>query len=693
MLDSEFFSSAGGLAVFILGFGFIVFVHELGHFAVAKWVGIKVEQFAVGMGHAIVSYRKGLGFRMGATAKEVEQRVRQRVADFADDSPDDMAEADRKITAAQYDEARQALGIGETEYRIAWIPIGGYVKMLGQDDTDPNHRSDDPRSYNNKSVGARMAVISAGVIMNIIFGLLFFMIAFMAGVNLPPPIAGDVIEELPAGQTYAEGHDGDPAFKGLKPDDYISHVNGEETLDFTDVMLAAALSGEGEIVELTVRRDGISDPLTFKLSPIRREGEKFYVFGIAQPSTLILPTEEDFISDDLRDMGVKPEMTLVEFNGQPMETYSQFRKAMKYAGGRMNELVFRDEESGEVITAMVKPALQYSAEQKQVHFMGLVPAVRVAKLTEDDSPAAKAGVQPGDVIAEVGGRRWPARSEIPEIVGDASEKGEGVNLTVMRDGQEVQIGTVTPEDGLIGIQMDWESNYIAKSFPDTKAAELNLPGGSQIVAVNDVAVSNFSQAMVEVGKMMDAENARTVTITILSAVKDSQPQQLSVELTDDRIASIRSAGLSTSIGFQMLQQEVQTSNPIAAAGLGVRKTKQTMEQVYLTLMRLIQTRVSVKEMRGPVGIAEIGTVIARDHGPSYFFFFLGLISVNLAVINFLPVPVVDGGHMVFLLLEKIKGSPVNVKIQEYVTYAGFALILTVFVFTFYNDAMRLIVGS
>ena len=123
------------IAGLVFGFGFVVFWHELGHFLAAKWVGIKVEQFAVGFGQAMFSWRKGMGLTVGSSGKKYEELER----------------------------AGAAAGIGETEYRLNWIPLGGYVKMLGQDDLNPNARSDDPRSYNAKSVPARMLVVSAGV--------------------------------------------------------------------------------------------------------------------------------------------------------------------------------------------------------------------------------------------------------------------------------------------------------------------------------------------------------------------------------------------------------------------------------------------------------------------------------------------------------------------------------------------------
>src|SRR3954451_19911540 len=103
------------LALLVFGFGFVIFWHELGHFLAAKWVGIKVEQFAVGFGHAMASWRQGMGFTVGSSGKKYEELVAAGKADT----------------------------IGETEYRLNWIPLGGYVKMLGQDDLRPNSEQED----------------------------------------------------------------------------------------------------------------------------------------------------------------------------------------------------------------------------------------------------------------------------------------------------------------------------------------------------------------------------------------------------------------------------------------------------------------------------------------------------------------------------------------------------------------------
>src|SRR5437899_5132901 len=155
------------IAALIFGFGFVVFFHELGHFLAAKWVGIKVEQFAVGFGHALFSWRKGVGLRFGNTQKDYRQRLDRYIEEHYKDNTLVQDRSGLEYQNALID-AEKATGLGETEYRLNWIPLGGYVKMLGQDDLRPNAEAEDPRSYNRKTIGPRMIVVSAGVIMNVI---------------------------------------------------------------------------------------------------------------------------------------------------------------------------------------------------------------------------------------------------------------------------------------------------------------------------------------------------------------------------------------------------------------------------------------------------------------------------------------------------------------------------------------------
>ena len=104
---------------------------------------------------------------------------------------------------------------------------------------------------------------------------------------------------------------------------------------------------------------------------------------------------------------------------------------------------------------------------------------------------------------------------------------------------------------------------------------------------------------------------------------------------------------------------------------------------------LLTRQVGVDKVSGPVGIIAMGSKIAES-GLTRLLWFLGVISANLAVINFLPMPIVDGGLLVFLLLEKIRGEPVSIKTQVATQLVGIALIATLFILITYQDILRLI---
>src|SRR5205809_1949032 len=186
----SYFSNLPSILLLVFGFGFVIFWHELGHFLAAKWADVKVDQFAVGFGQAIFSWRKGLGFRWGSSTKEYERRINEHVE--RQRANDLQLQEQTEISYPQFNAASRALGISETEYRLNWLPLGGYVKMLGQDDLHPNSQSSDPRSYNMKSIGKRMVIVSAGVIMNIVLAIIGLTVLFRIGFDVPPPVVGTV---------------------------------------------------------------------------------------------------------------------------------------------------------------------------------------------------------------------------------------------------------------------------------------------------------------------------------------------------------------------------------------------------------------------------------------------------------------------------------------------------------------------
>jgi len=194
-----------------LGFGAVVMIHELGHFLTAKLCGIKVETFSIGFPPILISLRK--------TNKGLQVRF---LPQFQSAEPPDED--------------------SHTEYCIGLIPFGGFVKMLGQSDSGPVEQTDDPRSFTNRPIWQRIVVVAGGVVFNAVGAMILFMALFLHGLNLTPPIIGQVVPNSPA----------DVA--GLRAGDRIVEIEGEKFIDYMSIVLAAALSDKDRPVEMKVEK-------------------------------------------------------------------------------------------------------------------------------------------------------------------------------------------------------------------------------------------------------------------------------------------------------------------------------------------------------------------------------------------------------------------------------------------------------
>src|SRR5439155_2941258 len=132
----------------------------------------------------------------------------------------------------------------------------------------------------------------------------------------------------------------------------------------------------------------------------------------------------------------------------------------------------------------------------------------------------------------------------------------------------------------------------------------------------------------------------------------------------------------------------KTSNPLTAARWGVVETRDFILQFYLTLKRMVTGDISPRQAMGPVGIFVAGSKFAGK-GTDWLIWFLAMISANLAVVNFLPIPIVDGGHFAFLILEKIQGKPLSQNTQKIIQVVGLALILGMFLLVTVSDIARM----
>ena len=199
--------TALSILIVMLGFGAVIMIHEFGHFIVAKLSGIKVEAFSIGFPPTLLAIQK------------IDGRIR---ISFLPKSPPEETNTDKtndteNLTSKSLEKIshKNKADSWETEYRIGLIPFGGFVKMLGQVDTGAVEKTDGPRSFLNKPIIIRIAVVAAGVIFNAISAVLIFMILFLVGMELPPAVAGGVMPDSPAD------------IAGIRPGDRFVEINGE----------------------------------------------------------------------------------------------------------------------------------------------------------------------------------------------------------------------------------------------------------------------------------------------------------------------------------------------------------------------------------------------------------------------------------------------------------------------------------
>ncbi|HSI34519.1 MAG: site-2 protease family protein [Phycisphaerae bacterium] len=693
--------SAFNFLLLIIGFGFVIFWHELGHFLAAKKVGIRVEQFAVGMGHAIMSYRRGIGFKFGNTRQEYERRAKSYLDKH-------NPSKDATYTEEQIAVAGDALGLGETEYRLSWIPIGGYVKMLGQDDMDPNRKADDPRAYNKKSVGARMLVISAGVIMNLILAGILFMILFLWGFRAPAPVVGQVLPNSPAQRA------------GVLPGDELISYNGHQVHDFTKLVLNTALSAPGEPVELVIRRDGVEHKL--QITPDKRtpDTKTFISVGISGspnligPKLALDPTDPALEPPGVRD--IAPGDTIVEVNGKPVRAgdpkagtagdFAVLHAALQDATPENPVKLTVKDAAGATRTVVVQPHLGEEGFYLNDTFdiAGMQPRMAISFIASEKSPLFehRKRITAGDAIQEL--LVYPTPDSQPNPVSnpsidkfkktltEAGEKDQFVSVKFVKpDGKVETLDKVKPvsiKGGGYGLNFrptfDELSTVVAEVEPGSVAAKAGIPAGSRLTTVNGKPVKNWF----DVRAALLAAGQGDVAIGLINLATGATETK-TLPLDKDAFARVQNLRNTANVVPYLgeLIRVRQTGNPAEALAWGAAETRDLILQFYVTLRRMISRDVSPSNLMGPLGIFKAGHSFA-NRGGDWLIWFLAMISANLAVVNFLPIPIVDGGHFIFLLIEKIIGRPPSRKVLETAQLVGLLFIGFVFLYVTFNDISR-----
>lgn len=674
-----------------IGLGTVIFVHELGHFAVAKMCGVKCEKFFI-------------GFDIGGY----------------------------KISHKW----------GETEYGIGILPLGGYVKMLGQDDNPANIAEQvresqvkdgstvettqivgpdgqeyliDSRSYLAKSVPQRMAIISAGVIMNVIFAFIFAVIAYGIGVPYIPCI---VSQTTPGSAAYQAG---------IRTGDEITKIGDMEKPTFTDLKSGVTLGDLENGIPFTVRRAATGKEETIVLKPRQESG--LAKVGIISPSSLRLNAEYPVIEgspaawaspkfeggDDIIAVNGKPVTQYHEYVAEIVDHPADALEITVQRGGKAPAgNPFGPREGGEELTVEVGPHPTRS--------LGLVMEMGKIVAVEQGSEAAEKKIVPGDFIEKitlVGGDEategeplFTDPITLPEQLRRLASQNKDVELTVRRstmstDGRQasepLQLRlrkvtwlepTVVDNDPLsvpaLGIAYR-VLNRVNQVIPESPAARAGIRSGDLVTSA-EVVLSDAKTD--DAPPRIDFNEQGAYNWPMFVQRIQDLPPDTKIKLTYKRGDEILAADLvpqdvsgsfeaNRGFVFDPIQEIRKASSFNEQVELGYRETVNSLGMVF-RFLRKLGTQVPLTSLGGPITIAQAAGYSAFE-GMGKLLVFLTMLSANLAVINFLPIPLLDGGHMVFLAWEGLRGRPASERFVMAMHTMGFVFIVSLMAFVLMLD--------
>lgn len=541
-----------GIGPFFLLLGLLIFIHEMGHFLVARYFGVRVETFSIGFGKKILKWRRG-----------------------------------------------------ETDYCVSIIPLGGYVKMFGDDPTKELPPEDRDKAFLYKPIGQRIWIVLAGPLMNLFFAMLLFSTIGFFGEKVPSAQIGDVAEGTAA---YTAGfRSGD---KILSVDDHTVST-WKEMKDLVEAKPNQTLNFQVER-ELTGLTDSINADTILQANPF------------------IFSTQKQVGWIDGLDIDSKSPMIAVE------------------AG----------------------------------------------------SPAATSGLKTFDLITSVNGvevKNWRGLQHLlqtqtaPLLLKVKNYKDD----TKKTDIAEREL-SLTKND-LKGIQEPDLVIFAVKRGSPADTAGLKV--GDLLKSVNGQAIKQWEELLATV-KNFDPEKSPTLEFTVERLINNKlETKNLSIapELTEiptatggmDKRYAIGISPTIASVGNALVLTRV--SGPLNIFWHGIEKSYDWSKLIAISMLRLVEGQVSAKNIGGVISIGRVASQ-SYDLGWIQFIKMMAIISINLFILNLLPVPVLDGGHLVFFTIEAIKGSPLSLKKIEIAQQVGMVLLLALMVFALFNDVTHLLSG-
>jgi len=559
-MAQEFLSKAGSIVLLLGG---LIFVHELGHFLVAKALGVKVVRFSIGFGPRLLGFTRG-----------------------------------------------------ETEYRIAALPLGGYVKMAGDDPNQTMAPEDRGRGFLEQSPGRRFLIAAAGPAANIVFPVLLYVAVglFQNGREVPGPTLGTVAPGSPAAEA------------GLRPGDRILSVTAPGAAPhpirwFSDLRDAVA-GRPGQPLTFEVERGGARlPPLVIRPAEARETNAlgttRRGLIGVSpdHAAALVVPAAG-------AGGGVEPLDLVVKAGGKPVRHLGELEAALAAVGcGPIDLEVLRDRPvrlPGAAVSSPETASLPKVPSCAPGGGPSLLPAdpsvSTVVAQVVPGGPAEAAGLRRGDSVAAVNGK--PTRTYR-------------------------------------------ELNQLAAEFRAGQPVALRLGDGRELSLV---------PAEQEV-RDRDTGEARKIPFLGFAAPSRSAlaGQALFAELVPLRMG------------------------PLEIATRAVAQVGEATRSIAVGIGRIVTGKLSVRNVGGPITFFSIAAQAAEE-GWETFLATMAVISINLGLVNLLPIPVLDGGHIVACALEAVTRRRPSLRAREIANLVGLALLALLMLVAFRNDIARHLLG-
>jgi regulator of sigma E protease len=625
------------ILIAILGIGFLIFVHELGHFLACRLTKTRTETFSIGFGPRLFGWENLPGERKRFTWGR-----------------------------RQLDPERHAM-----DFRVAVIPLGGYVKMAGE---NPGERSGKGDEFPSKPTWARVFIICAGVIMNVITAGLFYAVAYAGGVPTPPALVGEVAPGQPAWAA------------GVRAGDRLERLDGHQLRSFIDLMMEGALLARGEPAPLELTREG--KPLTLTVTPAYDEERGALVLGIAPARGLRI------VADGRRlDLGAEEPVVVA---GVPARGGAEALELLSAALAAGVDPVVLERAGAEPFSVSLQgreldPAPTEGAAKLQIEPWGH-PRVDAVRTLPGRAADAQNPLKKDDVIVEAllaGGRRLSVDGT--SVLRELLFRGGLEGLVVERGGARVDVPLSLASPAEVAAFLEDLSVRVEPSTrvrPTTAvllesrkvrrgagaAAAAGIQAGERVVQVAGKPVATWEDLLQSL-RSAKAE----VPLTLRVKPEDGPEREVTV------VPSIPRSLKGLEVTLKEHEEPFEGGGLLSSIGLGVQRTAREVKNVFRQIGAFFTGTVSFsKNIGGPKMLGEVAANFAETSWLK-FIQFLAYISVSLAVLNILPIPILDGGHLLFILMEKIKGAPLKESTIGKMQMVGLVLVLALLAFALKND--------